>query len=131
MKKQRLSVLVIVTMLFAAFTFGFFLGRNRDSYGILVSVPADMLTQPTAVTQPSSEPEETAAIITFPININTATVEEFMALPGIGEVLAARIVAYRSEHGNFSSVEGLMYVEGIGEKRMEDILDLITIGGYV
>ena len=52
-----------------------------------------------------------------------------MALPGIGEVLAERIVAYREENGNFSSPEELLNVEGVGKKRLEEILDLITIGG--
>ena len=52
-----------------------------------------------------------------------------MALPGIGEVLAERILSYRTEYGNFATVEGLLNVEGIGEKRIEEILDLITIGG--
>lgn len=129
MKKQRLSVFILVTIAFAAFTLGFFLGRNPAEDRISVSVPAAMYTQPTETvvqTEPLTETEET---ITFPININTATEEEFQALPGIGEVLAQRIVAYRTENGNFTSLEGLMYVEGIGEKRMEDILDLITLGG--
>ena len=129
MKKQRLSVLAITTMLFAAFTLGFFLGRNRSSSTIVVSVPADMLTQPPETTISPALPTETEAVITFPININTATVEEFSALPGIGEVLAKRIVDYRRENGDFKHPEGLMNVEGIGEKRMEDILNLITIGG--
>ena len=52
-----------------------------------------------------------------------------MALPGIGQVLAQRIISYREEYGSFQTVEDLMNVEGIGEKRMEDILDLITTGG--
>ena len=121
--------MVLVTLLFAAFTLGFFLGRNRDASTIRVSVPTSMLTQPAEETTAPSIPEETEAAIAFPININTASVEEFMALPGIGEVLAERIVAYRAEHGDFKALESLMYVEGIGEKRMEDILDLITIGG--
>lgn len=129
MKKQRLSVFVLVTLLFAAFTLGFFLGKNRNGGSISVSVPSYMQTQPPETTLPSEVPAETTEAVTFPININTATKEEFMALPGIGEVLAKRILTYRSENGKFTSVEGLMYVEGIGEKRMEDILDLITIGG--
>ena len=129
MKKQRVSVLVILTLVFTAFTLGFFLGRNRESSGIRVSVPSDMQTQPPETTVAPPLPEEIQRIITFPININTAGKEEFMALPGIGEILADRILAYRDAHGYFSSVEELMHVEGIGEKRMEEILDFITIGG--
>lgn len=129
MKKQRASVLVILTLVFTAFTLGFFLGRNRESSGIRVSVPSDMQTQPPETTVAPPLPEETQSIITFPININTAGKEAFMALPGIGEILADRILAYRDSHGYFSSVEELMHVEGIGKKRMEEILDFVTIGG--
>lgn len=128
MKKQRLSVLLAITAVFAAFTLGLFLGRNHSRAAVTVSLPAAMQTVPPQ-TEAAEEPLQIEPPITFPININTATKEEIMALPGIGDVLAQRILAYREENGGFSSVEGLMYVEGIGEKRMEDILELITIGG--
>lgn len=129
MKKQRISMLVVITVVFAAFTLGLFLGRNQNKNAVTLSVPQAMQTTPAEevptleVTSPETQP------ITFPININTASETEFMALPGIGETLAQRILAYRQEHGNFSSVEGLMRVEGIGKKRMEELLDLVTIGG--
>lgn len=129
MKKQRMSVLIIVTVAFTAFTLGFFLGRNPREDQIRVSVPAELYTLPAETTEAVKEAAETETAITFPININTATEEEFRALPGIGEVLAQRILTYRAENGSFSSVEGLLNVEGIGEKRLEDILELITIGG--
>ena len=63
------------------------------------------------------------------VNINTATVQDFEALPGIGPVMAQRIVDYRNEHGPFKSVEELTKVKGIGESKLEELLDLITTGG--
>ncbi len=61
------------------------------------------------------------------INLNTATVDQLVALPGIGEVLAQRIVAYREEHGPFTSAEQLKEVKGIGEKKWEAIRPLVTV----
>lgn len=61
------------------------------------------------------------------IDVNTASAAELEALPGIGEVLAQRIVDHRTEHGPFSSVEDLLDVSGIGEAILEDIRDLVTV----
>ena len=126
MKKPQLSILVILTLLFLGFTAGFFLGRQQSSPPVTVSVPEQMHTVPP--TQPTVETQPTE-VITFPIHLNTAGKEELMALPGIGEVLAERILAYRDAAGRFETEYDLMNVEGIGEKRMEELLDLITTGG--
>ena len=128
MKKPRLSILVAVTLLFAVFTLGFFLGRNGSHGSGELSVPAAMQTLPPQTTCPEPTTPETVAV-TFPIDINRADAEQLTALPGIGEVLARRIVAYREENGSFLSTQELQNVEGIGEKRLDAILDLITIGG--
>ncbi len=62
------------------------------------------------------------------VNINTASVEELdQRLPGIGPALAQRIVDYRQRNGGFKSPEDIMEVSGIGEKRYEQIKDLITV----
>ncbi len=127
MNKKGFSILVITTIAFCAFVAGLYLGRNAGSPAVVVSVPAAMQTLPQETTAPVPLP--TAAPVTFPININTADKETLMALPGIGEVYAQRIVDYREAFGPYKNVEALMNVEGIGETRMEAILDLITIGG--
>ena len=62
------------------------------------------------------------------LNINTADREELMKLPGIGEVLAQRIIDYRNSHGPFRSIEEIMEVEDIGEGRFEKIKALIVTG---
>ena len=59
------------------------------------------------------------------VNINTAGTDELESLPGIGPVLAQRIVDYRTEHGSFRSAEELTQVEGIGRATVESIQDHI------
>jgi competence protein ComEA len=61
------------------------------------------------------------------VNVNTATAADLEELPGIGEVLAAAIVTYRTEHGPFASVDQLEDVSGIGPSTLEDIRDLVTV----
>jgi competence protein ComEA len=62
------------------------------------------------------------------VDLNTAPVEELVRLPGIGEVLAGRIVAYREAHGRFASVDELAAVSGIGPVVLEGIRELVTVG---
>ena len=129
MRKPKISFLVVITFLFAAFTLGFFLGRSQNRDSITVSVPRDLVVAPTMSSETLPEVTAETEEISFPIAINRAGKEEFMALPGIGEVLADRIIAYRDENGSFSVPEDLLNVEGVGKKRLEEILDLITVGG--
>lgn len=53
------------------------------------------------------------------IDINKADRETLIDLPGIGEVLADRIIEYREQHGDFPSLEGLSAVKGIGQKKID------------
>ena len=129
MRKPKISVLPVITIVFAAFTVGFFFGRNQSRQDLSVSVPAAYIEAPSLPPETTSGPSETIPAVTFPILLNQADKETIMALPGIGEVLAERIVAYRLENGSFTSPEELLNVEGIGKKRLEEILDFISIGG--
>lgn len=61
------------------------------------------------------------------VNVNTASATELEALPGIGEVIAQRIVDHRTANGPFASVEELLEVSGIGEAILGSIRELVTV----
>ena len=129
MRKPGISLLLLITIIFSVFSAGFFMGRNQNRNTVSVSLPVEFMTVPSVTTEPERAETEEPRVISFPISINDADKESLMALPGIGEVLAQRILDYRDENGAFSAPEALLNVEGIGKKRLEEILDLITIGG--
>lgn len=62
-----------------------------------------------------------------PINLNTATLADLDGLPGVGPVLAQRILAWREEHGRFNSVEELQEVPGIGPSKFADLKDRVRV----
>ena len=80
----------------------------------------------TVSTEKDLPPEEIQVVL---VDLNTAGVDELTTLPGIGESLAKRIVDYRTEHGPFESLEALMEVSGIGEKKLEELRDYVTVAG--
>ena len=61
------------------------------------------------------------------INLNTATKDELVSLPGIGENIAEQILIFRDEHGVFSSAEQLRKIKGIGAKKFKKLLPYVTI----
>jgi len=61
------------------------------------------------------------------ININKATVDELMTIPGIGQVKAQSIVDYRNENGKFNSIDELTNITGIGVKTLEKLRDKVDI----
>ena len=63
------------------------------------------------------------------VNLNTATKDELIALPGIGPAKAQAILDHRTTHGPFKSVEELKDVKGIGAKRFEKLKPELTVAG--
>ena len=61
------------------------------------------------------------------VNINTASLEELDELPGIGAVLAQRIIDYREQNHGFGDIEEIKEVDGIGDARYSKIKDLICV----
>lgn len=64
-----------------------------------------------------------------PVDLNTADAEELDTLPGIGPVLAERIIAWRQANGPFTAVEQLLEVSGIGEATLAELREFVTVGG--
>ncbi len=61
-----------------------------------------------------------------PVQLSTATLEQLETLPGIGPVMAQKILDFRTKHGAFSSVDELDAVSGIGPKRLDQLRDLVV-----
>lgn len=108
----------------ALFLAGALLWAERASKpGVRVQTPAAesaVLTGADGGTADDLAPNET-------VDLNTATAAELQKLPGVGEVLASRIIVYRAENGPFAAPEELMKVEGIGKAKFDAVKDRITV----
>lgn len=81
----------------------------------------------TLVMSQATDSAKPAAVSSRVVNINTAGQPELEALPGIGPSLAKRILEFRQKNGNFKSTSDLMAVSGIGERKFEQLKNLITV----
>ena len=99
---------------------GIFIGRNLTN----AYIPINKVI---ASTQHNNDESNIAPDIK--IDINTASLQQLELLPGVGKELAQRILDYRTEHGKFISLKELMNVNGIGEKKFEQIEPYLKIGG--
>jgi competence protein ComEA len=99
--------------------------RLRDGeVVVIVELPA-----PGSTPQPTMSTGETSSELSSSrININTATAEELEVLPGVGQVTAARIIAFREQNGPFRSVDDLIHVQGISDRTIDGFRDMATVG---
>lgn len=115
----------LFTLVFLLATVGWFLYQNREHQLTPVSVTQ---IEKKEMTPPVEEKDKAPGILDGErININTASAEDLIRLPGIGSVRAEHIVKYREAHGPFQKKEDVMQVSGIGGKTFEKLSEYITV----
>jgi competence protein ComEA len=100
---------------------GFLPGAEKDNINL-----AMLLTDGQQINVPGIV--DTSHVNVGRVNINTATVTELDALPGIGPTTAQSIVDYRLQHGSFQVIQDIQNVPGVGPATYEGIKDFITVG---
>ena len=126
MRKKRVDpALVLWSAAIVLFAGAFFLGRATLRGPLLET----QRTAPGSTAQDEwrSRVEEKAAEKSARVCLNTAAKEELLALPGVGEKTAERILAYRDTYGKFVTVEQLLDVEGIGEGLLEQLRPYVYV----
>ena len=121
MNRRERAVVLLVT---AALVVGV-----AVSYCRRARLSREAALNPVAVAQdaaPGGSPDSVGSLL--PLDISRATSRQLDRLPGIGPVIASRIIAYRQRRGGFRSVSELRAVPGIGEKRYSVLKELVTIG---
>ena len=126
MKKEGQFFLIGVTVLFAGFLLGMLVGRGMHKEPVIIQ---EITTQATLASEETipSESTSTGTPSEGKININTASAALLDTLPGVGPVLAQRIVDYRESVAPFRQISDLTNVEGIGNATLLKFEDLITV----
>ena len=119
-------------LLAGADTLGLNLARHVDDgeqivVGIAAPAGHPQALGSSAGGKPAAPASSTPAKPSGPVDLNTGTVEQFDALPGVGPVMAAAIVAWRAANGKFTNVDQLAEVDGIGPARLERLRPLVRV----
>ena len=93
-----------------------------DGEQVLVGVP-----QPVEAVAPPAPGGGGPSVDGLPVDLNAATAAQLDTLPGIGPVLAQKIVDWRTEHGRFGSVDQLREVTGIGESKYAELQGRVRV----
>lgn len=117
------GAILLLAAMFLAFLAGWALRGTGQSEPLLVETQRSLETGTVSLPAPTAAPEKEK------VDINTAGVEELMALPGIGEKRASDIVAERERGGPYRFPEDLTRVKGIGEETVAKLLEYITVEG--
>jgi competence protein ComEA len=100
----------------------------RIGDGSQITIPGIIASPIAMIGTPSVPTQATIGIGSGPVNINTASAEQLEGLPGIGPVLATRIVEWRSTHGPFASLDALEQIEGISGSTVDELMPYATVG---
>ena len=103
-----------------------FWGARRFAPTVFLGEP-DLIAVPNTAHPQDSATKSSISNKSALLNINTAAAEELQTLPDIGERMAKRIIDYRTEHGDFDSVDALQDVKGIGPKTIEKLRPFIDV----
>ena len=137
--KIKLSSKAKFASLVAAFAavvgVGIWLDKTKEDRFVIETIPIEDNGTQEDTAQPDSDDtnikndtyETEKEVINNKVNINAASVEVIAQLDGIGEKMAQRIIDYREANGDFSAIEEITLVSGIGQKKFEEIKDSICV----
>jgi competence protein ComEA len=94
---------------------------------LLLSATFLFSVSPLVFAQPVADKAKMEQMKMKKININTASLEELTALPGVGSKKAAAIIEYRKQFGKFTSLEQIAEVKGVGKKMLEKMEDQVSL----
>lgn len=102
--------------------------KESETTAIQISSSTEAATNraklPTAASKGS---DNSATAVSYPINLNTATVEEFVSIDGLGESRASAIIEYRDYLGGYTSVEQIKEISGIGDATYAKLAPYLTV----